>query len=64
MAAFENPAASGRYFGVYDSWHWQDIYDCLSELIPEAPKPAPLEEPRTERTTFDFTRRIPRRATA
>ncbi|MDP6344248.1 MAG: NAD-dependent epimerase/dehydratase family protein, partial [Alphaproteobacteria bacterium] len=26
LAAYENPAALGRYFGVYDSWHWQDIY--------------------------------------
>ena len=37
LAAYENPRASGRYFGVYDSWHWQDIYAVLAELLPETP---------------------------
>jgi hypothetical protein len=22
LAAYENPSASGRYYGVVDSWHW------------------------------------------
>ena len=57
LACFENESAKGRYFGVYDSWHWQDIYDCLAGLIPEAPMPARLGEPRAEATSFDFTRR-------
>ncbi|MCP4308927.1 MAG: NAD-dependent epimerase/dehydratase family protein, partial [bacterium] len=26
LAAYENPDASGRYYGVYESWHWQDLY--------------------------------------
>ena len=26
LAAYENSDASGRYFGVFDSLHWQDIY--------------------------------------
>lgn len=57
LAAYENPQASGRYFGVYDSWHWQDIYDCLTQIVPDAPMPEPLDETRNEPTSFDFTRR-------
>ncbi len=57
MAVYENPQANGRYFGVYDSWPWQDIYDVLAELVPGAPMPAPLEEEKREATSFDFTRR-------
>lgn len=57
MAAYENPSASGRYFGVYQSWHWQDLYNELNKLIPEMQMPAPLDEPAEPPTTFDFTRR-------
>ncbi len=57
LTAIESSEAKGRYFGVYDSWHWEDIYACLAELIPEAPMPAPLDEPKAEATSFDFTRR-------
>lgn len=57
MAVFEQSNASGRYFGVYDSWHWQEIYDAFADLIPEAPMPARLEEARNPPTGFDFTRR-------
>ena len=57
MAAYENPAASGRYFGVYDSWPWQDIYDVLAELLPDTPMPEPLTEEKVPATSFDFTRR-------
>jgi nucleoside-diphosphate-sugar epimerase len=57
LAAYENPDASGRYFGVYDSWHWEDIYAELARLVPEAPMPEPLDEPAVAPTGFDFTRR-------
>ena len=57
MAAYENPSAQGRYFGVYESWHWQDLYKELKKLIPEMQMPAPLEEPPEPPTTFNFTRR-------
>ena len=31
LAAYENPSASGRYFGVLESFHWNDIYkECQS----------------------------------
>ena len=57
LAAYENPAASGRYFGVYDSWHWQDIYAELQRLLPEMKMPASLEDAPVPATGFDFTRR-------
>lgn len=57
LAAYENPDASGRYYGVYDSWHWQDIYAELQRLIPGMTLPAPLTEPPVASTGFDFTRR-------
>ncbi|MEM7020719.1 MAG: NAD-dependent epimerase/dehydratase family protein [Pseudomonadota bacterium] len=57
FAAYENPAAQGRYFGVYESWHWQDIYSELAKLIPDLQIPASLTEAPAEPTGFDFTRR-------
>ncbi|MEQ9642374.1 MAG: NAD-dependent epimerase/dehydratase family protein [Alphaproteobacteria bacterium] len=57
LAAYENPAASGRYYGVYDSWHWQDIYAELRKIVPEMTMPAPLADPPVAPTGFDFTRR-------
>ena len=57
LAAYENPDASGRYFGVYDSWHWKDIYAELRRILPDMKMPAPLTEPPVPATGFDFTRR-------
>lgn len=57
LAVYENPAASGRYFGVYDSWHWQDIYAELHKILPDMKMPAPLTEPPVAATGFDFSRR-------
>ena len=57
LAAYESPKAQGRYFGVYDSWHWQDIYAVLAGELPDTPMPTPLEETPDEPTSFDFTRR-------
>ena len=57
LAAYENPEASGRYFGVYASWHWQDIYAELQGLLPDMKMPEPLSEPAVPATGFDFTRR-------
>ena len=33
LAAYENPNASGRYFGVYGSFHWKDIYEECANLF-------------------------------
>ena len=57
LACYENPDASGRYFGVCDSWHWQEIYKVLADLIPDAPMPEPFKGELAEPTSFDFTRR-------
>jgi nucleoside-diphosphate-sugar epimerase len=57
LAAYETPSASGRYFGVYDSWHWRDIYAELHKILPDMKMPAPLTEPAVPATGFDFTRR-------
>ena len=57
LAAYEDPTASGRYYGVYDSWHWQDIYAELRKILPDMKMPAPLTEPPVPATGFDFTRR-------
>lgn len=57
LAAYEKPDASGRYYGVYDSWHWQDIYAELQKLLPDMKMPAPLSEAPVAPTGFDFTRR-------
>jgi len=57
LAAYENPDASGRYFGVYDSWHLQDIYAEIHKILPNAKMPEPLTETPVTPTGFDFTRR-------
>lgn len=57
LAAYENPEASGRYYGVYDSWHWQDIYAELQKILPDMKMPTPLTEVPATPTGFDFTRR-------
>ena len=57
MAVYENPAAEGRYFGVYDSWHWQDIYAELKRILPDMPMPEPIDGEPAKPTGFDFTRR-------
>jgi nucleoside-diphosphate-sugar epimerase len=57
LAAYETPTASGRYFGVYDSWHWHDIYAELRKILPDMKMPAPLTEPPVPATGFDFARR-------
>lgn len=34
VAAMENANASGRYFSLVESWHWNDILSTLKELYP------------------------------
>ena len=57
LAAYENSEASGRYYGVYDSIHWQDIYKECKNLIVKMKMPEPLDVEPIEPTGFDFTRR-------
>jgi len=57
LAAYENPDSSGRYFGVYDSLHWQDIYAECRKILPNMQMPEPITQPAVIPTGFDFTRR-------
>ncbi len=55
--ALENDQASGRYFGVKQSWHWRDILAALERVHPDYKAPAwdPDETP-VRATQFDLTR--------
>lgn len=57
LAAYANPQAQGRYFAVYDSWPWQDLYREISRHVPETVMPTPLAGDPEQPTRFDFTRR-------
>ncbi len=57
FAAYENIHASGRYYGVYDSWHWEDIYAELQKHLPGMIMPHRPYDIPVEPTRFDFTRR-------
>lgn len=57
LAAYDNPDASGRYFGVYDSWHWADIFEALKEIVPDMEMPAPHDGEKVAATGFDHTRK-------
>lgn len=37
VAAMENKSASGRYFSLVESWHWNDLLTELKELYPSLP---------------------------
>ena len=57
LAAYENPSASGRYFGVLESFHWNDIYKECQRLIPDMQMPEAISEDPVAPTQFDFKRR-------
>ena len=57
LAVYENSNASGRYYGVYKSIHWQEIYNECQKLIPNMKMPLALSEKLVEPTGFDFSRR-------
>ena len=57
IAAYEKADASGRYFGVYKSLHWQDIYSECRKLLPDMQMPEAITDTPAVPTTFDFTRR-------
>ncbi len=57
LAAFENDHASGRYFGVWGSLHWKDIYAECHKVLPNMRMPDPIGEPAVAPTGFDFSRR-------
>ena len=57
LTVYEKTECSGRYYGVYDSIHWQDIYFECKKLIPQMKMPDPIEGQKVTPTGFDFTRR-------
>ena len=57
LAAYENPTARGRYFGVLDSFHWRDIYSECQKILPNMRMPKPLQGKPILSTSFDFSRR-------
>ncbi len=57
VSAYENPEACGRYFGIYESWHWEDIYAELQRILPEMKMPGPLSGEPVAATGFDHTRK-------
>ncbi|MFB4204381.1 hypothetical protein KBTX_03757 [wastewater metagenome] len=57
LAAYEDPRAQGRYFAVYDSWSWRDLYAEFARHVPASGLPAPLDGEPEAPTRFDFTRR-------
>lgn len=57
VAALENDQASGRYFGVKQSWHWREILQALERACPGYKMPAPdPDEVPVRATQFDLTR--------
>ena len=57
VACAETGEASGRYFGVNRSWHWEDILSTLSKVHPGYRPPVRFEGVSATPTQFDFTRR-------
>ena len=55
--ALENPSARGRYFGVKQSWHWQEILAALQKAhVAYTPPPFPEDETPVRATQFDLSR--------
>ena len=55
--ALERDDASGRYFGVKQSWHWRDILEALERASPGYKMPGPKSDDAPVRATqFDLTR--------
>ena len=55
--ALENEQASGRYFGVKQSWHWRDILQALERACPAYKMPPPDRgEVPVRATQFDLSR--------
>ncbi len=57
LNAFECDSCEGRFFGVYKSLHWEDIYRECERQIPDMIKPKYSNTKSTKPTAFDFARR-------
>ena len=56
VAAIENTNASGRYFALVESWHWNDILTTLKELYPGIPPFVLCEEELITPSRFHLDR--------
>jgi len=57
VACFEDPAASGRYFGVVQSWPWEEILTAIKRQVPQYRVPPKNFTEIKPITQFDKTRR-------
>ncbi|OUU76246.1 MAG: hypothetical protein CBC29_00575 [Methylococcaceae bacterium TMED69] len=57
LNAFECDSCEGRFFGVYESLHWEDIYKECERQIPDMITPKYLDTKSAKPTAFDFARR-------
>ena len=57
LTASEHDVFKGRFFGVYESLHWDDIYRECETQIPDMVKPIYPTTRTAKPTEFDFSRR-------
>jgi len=57
VACFEDLTASGRYFGVVQSWPWEEILTAIKRQVPEYRIPPKNFKEIKPTTQFDNTRR-------
>ena len=57
IACMENSTASGRYFGVNRSWHWEDIFATIQQQYPAFKMPPKTYESQNPVTRFNNERR-------
>ena len=56
LTASEHEVFEGRFFGVYESLHWEDIYRECETQIPDMVKPIYPTTRTAKPTEFDFSR--------
>ena len=57
VACMEDDSASGRYFGVNQSWPWEEILAAIKKTCPDYVMPPKKYEEQKPVTRFDNTRR-------
>jgi len=57
VACLENSNASGRYFGVVQSWSWEDILTAVKNIVPDYKLPPKNFTEGNAVTKFDTSRR-------
>jgi len=57
VACLEDETASGRYFGVYQSWEWEGILNAVKKQVPDYQLPVKNFTESNPVTKFDNSRR-------